>query len=201
MADPAPLSALADLLRPHRVGPEGKPGLRLSERMGLAIRQIAAWRDSDVPAARSTLRRSLGIALPKQPNVAASADGLVVFWIAPRRVWLVGAAEHAASLADLRDLLAGQAAVTDLSHSRVVLRLEGADARTALAKLCRIDLHPKAFAPGRTAQTPLGQIAALIHCADGAPTFDLYLPRSLARSAAETLIDTAAEFGLACEHP
>jgi heterotetrameric sarcosine oxidase gamma subunit len=196
MADLARQSALADLLRPHRAGPEAKAGLRLSERTGLAIWQVAAWREIDVPALRSALRKSLRIALPEQPNGAASAGGPVAIWIAPRRLWLVANAQDAADLAALPDLVAGRAAITDLSHARVVLRFSGPDARTALAKLCRIDLHPKAFAPGRTAQTPLGQVPALIHCVDDGPTFDLYLPRSLARSATETLIDAAAEFGL-----
>ena len=196
MADPAMQSAIADLLRADRAGPEGRAGLRLSERAGVAIWQIAAWRDADVPTLRSALRKSLRIALPEQPNGAAGAGGPIAIWIAPRRLWLVATAQDAGSLAGLPDLIAGRAAITDLSHARVVLRLSGAEARTALAKLCRIDVHPKAFAPGRTAQTPLGQIPALIHCVDQAPIFDLYLPRSLARSATEMLIDAAAELGL-----
>jgi heterotetrameric sarcosine oxidase gamma subunit len=196
MADPAADSAIADLVRPHRLGPNGRAGIRLIERTGVAIWQVAAWREADVPAVRARLRTSLRVTLPEQPNGAASAGGPTAVWIAPRRLWLVASAQDAVSLAGLPDLLAGRAAVTDLSHARVVLRLSGPEARAALAKLCRIDLHPKAFAPGRTAQTPLGQIPALIHCVDEAPTFDLYLPRSLARSAAEMLIDAAAEFGL-----
>jgi len=196
MAEPAPQSAIADLVRPDRLGPDGRAGLRLWERAGVAIWQIAAWREADVPTVRSALRKSPRIALPEQPNGAASAGGRIAIWIAPRRLWLVAAAQDAGSLAGLPDLVAGRAAVTDLSHARVVLRLSGPEARTTLAKLCRIDLHPKAFGPGRTAQTPLGQIPALIHCVDEAQTFDLYLPRSLARSATEMLIDAAAEFGL-----
>jgi sarcosine oxidase subunit gamma len=196
MADPAVDSAIPDLIRPHRLGPDGRAGLRLWERARVAIWQVTAWRDADVPIVRSALRKSIRIALPEQPNGAVSAGGRVAIWIAPRRLWLVAGAQDAGSLAGLPDLVAGRAAVTDLSHARVVLRLSGREARTALAKLCRIDLHPKSFAAGRTAQTPLGQVPALIHCVDEAPTFDLYLPRSLARSATEMLIDAAAEFGL-----
>jgi heterotetrameric sarcosine oxidase gamma subunit len=196
MADPVPDSAIADLVRPHRLGPESKAGIRLIERAGVAIWQVAAWRLADIPAVRSALRKSLRVTLPEQPNGAAGAGGPTAIWIAPRRLWLVAAAQDAAGLAGLPDLLAGRAAVTDLSHARVVLRLSGPEARTALAKLCQIDLHPKAFGSGRTAQTPLGQVPVLIHCVDEAPTFDLYLPRSLAQSATEMLTDAAAEFGL-----
>ena len=195
MADAGADSAIADLVRPRRLGPEGKAGVRLLERTGLAIWQVAAWRQADVPVVRSVLRKSLRIVLPEQPNGAAGADPVAI-WIAPRRLWLVATAQDAASLVGLPDLLAGQAAVTDLSHARIVLRLSGPEARAALATLCRIDLHPKAFGPGRTAQTPLGQISALIHCVDDAPAFDLYLPRSLARSATDMLMDAGTGFGL-----
>jgi sarcosine oxidase subunit gamma len=65
-----------------------------------------------------------------------------------------------------------------------------------LQKLCRIDLHPRARPAGPVAQTPLGQVAALIHALDDGPSFDLYLPRSFAYSAVESLIDAATEFGL-----
>lgn len=196
MAEPAVQSAIADLVRPHRLGPEGGPRLRLWERAGVVIWQIAAWRDADVPTVRSTLRKSLRVALPDHANGAASAGGRTAIWIAPRRLWLVASVQDASSLAALPDLVASRAAVTDLSHARVVLQLSGPEARTALARLCRIDLHPKAFGPGRTAQTPIGQMAALIHCIDEAPSFDLYLPRSFARSATQMLIDAAAGFGL-----
>jgi hypothetical protein len=40
-------------------------------------------------------------------------------------------------------------------------------------------------------------VAALIHALDDGPSFDLYLPRSLAYSAVESLIDAATEFGVA----
>jgi sarcosine oxidase gamma subunit len=69
-----------------------------------------------------------------------------------------------------------------------------------LRKLCRIDLHPRARHGGHVMQTTLGQVAALIHALDDGPSFDLYLPRSLAHSAAESLIDAATEFGLELGH-
>ncbi|MGH6945004.1 MAG: sarcosine oxidase subunit gamma, partial [Geminicoccaceae bacterium] len=95
----------------------------------------------------------------------------------------------------VRDALAGRAALIDLGHGQTVLRLEGEAARKVLAKLCRVDLHPKVFAPGCVARTPLGPVAVLIHCVE-ADAFDLYVPRSLARSAALMLIDAGGEFGL-----
>jgi heterotetrameric sarcosine oxidase gamma subunit len=140
----------------------------------------------------------LGLTLPEAPDAAGKGD-VVAFQVAPRRWWLVTPAVERELDAALADALARRAAVTDLSHARTLLRLSGPASRSTLEKLCRIDLHPQAFPPGRIAQTPLGQIAALIHAIDDAPTFDLYLPRSLARSATISLIEAATEFGLALD--
>jgi sarcosine oxidase subunit gamma len=196
-AQPPRQSALADLLAPRRIGPEGAaPGVRLSERPGRAIWQLAAWREAEVLPLRAALSDQLGLTLPDAP-AAASAGDIVLFHVAPRRWWLVLAQDRSSDLeARLAAAVTDGAARTDLSHARTVVRLGGPASREVLEKLCRIDLHPRAFPAGRIAQTPLGQVAALIHALDDVPGFDLYLPRSLARSAVESMIDAAAEFGL-----
>ena len=191
MAEPAARrqSALGTLLAPRRVA--GKDAVQLYERENLTIRQIAAWRETEVTPLRTALTERLGIALPDGSD-AARAEGRVVLRIAPRRWWLVEDREPAAE-AGLVGALAGRAALTDLSHARTVVRLEGTAGRSVLAKLCRIDLHPRALPPGRVAQTALGHVPALIHTLEDAPGFDLYLPRSLAASAVASLIDAAAD--------
>jgi sarcosine oxidase subunit gamma len=65
--------------------------------------------------------------------------------------------------------------VVDQSHGRAVLRLAGRRARDVLAKGCRLDLHPRAFRPGRCAQTVIAQVAVLLHQGDERPTYDLYV--------------------------
>jgi heterotetrameric sarcosine oxidase gamma subunit len=195
---PRPLP-LGDLLAPRRLGSEPS-NVHLSERSPRILWQIAAWRAGDIGSLRTIVAEHLGLIFPEAPD-AASKDDVVGFQVAPRRWWLVVPATDGALDAALADALAGQAALTDLSHARTLLRLSGPMSRSALAKLCRIDLHPRAFRPGRVAQTPLGQVAALIHAIDDRPSFDLYLPRSLARSATQSLIDAAIEFGLAIDRP
>ena len=192
MAEPAVprQSALGALPAARRDA--GKDAVELHERENLAIRQIAAWRAAEVVPLRTALIERLGIALPDGPD-AARAEGRVVLPIAPRRWWLIEDHARTAETA-LAGLLAGRAALTDLSHARTVVRLAGAAGRSVLAKLCRIDLHPRALPPGRVAQTALGHVPALIHTLEDAPGFDLYLPRSLAASAVASLIDAAAEF-------
>jgi sarcosine oxidase subunit gamma len=190
-------AALGELLAGHRPAPEaGPPRVQLSERSAHVLWQIAAWRAADAATLKTIVAEHLGLTLPEAP-LAAGAGDLIAFQVAPRRWWLVEPATGRELDARLADSLARRAALTDLSHARTVLRLAGPASRSTLEKLYRIDLHPQAFPPGRVAQTPLGQIAALIHCLDDVPSFDLYLPRSLARSAAIGLIEAAREFGLA----
>ncbi len=144
---------------------------------------------------RAALAEQLGLALPDGPD-AAGADAVVAFRVAPRRWWLVAGSRSEARRGRLPTRSPARAALTDLVHARTVLRLAGPASRSVLPKLCRIDLHPQALPPGRIAQTALGQVPALIHALDDQPGFDLYLPRSLARSAAISLIEAATEFGL-----
>jgi heterotetrameric sarcosine oxidase gamma subunit len=192
-------SALGDLLAERRLGPGGDPpAVRLGERAPRVLWQIAAWLAADVAAVRATVAEHLGLTLPVAPEAAGKGE-VVAFHVAPRRWWLLAPPAGQELDAALADALAARAALTDLSHARTLLRLAGPASRGTLEKLCRIDLHPQAFPPGRTAQTPLGQVAALIHALDDG--FDLYLPRSLARSAAISLIEAASEFGLALGGP
>ena len=195
-------SALGDLLAPRRLGAEtGPPGVTLSERPAVAIWQVAAWRALDVAPLRAAIAERLDLGLPGDRRAARGRETLA-FQVAPRRWWLVsndtGVDRRGAELAAL---VAGRAALADLGHARAVVRLGGRACRSVLAKLCRIDLHPTALPAGHVAQTPLGQVAAVIHALDDAPAFDLYLPRSLARSGVEGLIDAALEFGLEIARP
>jgi heterotetrameric sarcosine oxidase gamma subunit len=192
-------SALGDLLATRRPRPEaGPPSIHLTERPVRLLWQIAAWRTDDIESLRATVAKRLGLCLPQGPRAADNGD-LLACQVAPRRWWLVAPAPSTELPAGLPDALAERAALTDLSHAWTVVRLAGPGSRSTLEKLCRIDLHPRAFPPGRIAQTPLGRIAALIHALDGGLRFDIYLPRSLARSTTISLMQAAGEFGLALD--
>jgi sarcosine oxidase, subunit gamma len=193
---PARQSPLGDLLAPRRPRPGAEsPSVRLTQGPIRWLWQIAAWRTNDVPSLRATVAEHLGLRLPEGPCAADNGD-LLAFQVAPRRWWLIAPAARTGLAAGLPDALAGRAALTDLSHAWPVVRLAGTASRNTLEKLCRVDLHAQAFPPGRIAQTPLGRVAALIHALDDGLSFDIYLPRSLARSAAISLIEAAREFGL-----
>ncbi|MGH7126553.1 MAG: sarcosine oxidase subunit gamma [Stellaceae bacterium] len=186
-------SALTGLLTPGVFGAAGPagPGVEIREWKPLTAVQVAAF---DPERAACSIGTALGVPAPAGRNGVATAGDSTIFWTGPGR-WLVVEPESR----DLASLLAGHcpgdvAAVTDLSHARTTLRAERPKVRDLLAKLCTLDLDPAVFPPGTCAQTQLGQIAVLLYCRveDG---FDIFLPRSFAASAWESIIDAALEFG------
>jgi sarcosine oxidase subunit gamma len=85
--------------------------------------------------------------------------------------------------------------VVDQSHGRSVIGLAGASAPRVLASLCRIDLHPRAFGPGRVAVTPLAGLSGILHQRDAVPSYDLIVFATLSRWFAAALLHAAEEAG------
>lgn len=192
MSAPEPRTVLAGHLKPGRHGPPGDAGVTLCERRAAVI-EVAARRGRAADLA-TILRDRAGLDLP-QPGHAAVAAHAAALWIAPDTALLVG---DAATLDALRAAIpASLAAAVDQSFGYAVLRLSGPEAPRALAKGCRVDLDPRAFAPGRVARTVVAQVPTILHRLDATPRFDLLVPSTLARSFADFLIEAAAEFG--CE--
>ncbi len=186
-------SALADKLRPGRSGvADGPAGVVARERVVAGAAMVAARGD-----ATATAMEALALSLPAS-GCWTEGGGMEAVWLGPGR-WLVFGAAGLERV--LRERLGGLAAVSDQSDARVVLRLSGARVRDALAKGVPIDLHPRAFGPGRAAATLAAQIGVLVWQRDAAPTFDLAVARSYAGSLAEWLIGAAAEYGLEVRPP
>lgn len=140
-----------------------------------------------------------GVPLPMQPNRVASMRELRTLWLGPDE-WLVTAPEGLAPdlLGRLARALAGRhATVSDLSASRAIIEIAGREARAVLEKGCGLDLHPRAFGPGRCAQTVFAKLPVIIDQVGAAPLYRLFVRRSAARWLAEWLIDAAQEFRFA----
>lgn len=156
-------------------------------------------RGEPTTAFRDAVAEALGVALPVDPNTAAEEGGRVVLWLGPNE-WLVVAppGAEAGTIEALRAALDGQhAAVTDVSEGRTVIGLSGAHARDVLTKGCPIDVHPRAFAAGRCAQSTLGRALIILHQTSDAPAYDIYVERSFADYLWTWLEDAAGEYGMA----
>lgn len=133
------------------------------------------------------VRQAVGLPLPTVPNTATTAPDtslpdMSLLWLGPDE-WLLVADTMPSEklLPALQAALAHQhASVIDLGAARAVREISGTGARDLLARGMSIDLHPRQFHPGRTAQTLLGRIQVLLHQTDAAPTYRLFVRPSFA---------------------
>ena len=175
-----------------RDGVDGKRRLRFTELRDWQLSLLAAF-----PATEAAFAGALAaiVAVPVSPSTrkAMTTRNGLLFNTAPRQYWFVSRdASIAAALEQA--LLPSVGTCTNLSHSRVRIRLEGAEAAAVLAKGISVDLHPLRFAVGEFVQTSLHHTAVLLHRVD-AEVFDLYLPRTFAASLWEWLTDAALPQG------
>ena len=186
-------SALAGVYQAGRFGrTPDKSGITITERPGLAIVQIAAYRDTAEKTA-SAIEKTIGLA-PAVENCRATVNHTThVLWVGPQRWWIVE--PEGRDFSGLRQTLGDDAAMTEHGHGRTVLRVNGPAVRDLLAKGASIDFHPTRFTAGWCRPTQLGHSACVIHCVDESPTVDLYVARSFAVSFWEWLTDAAGEFG------
>ncbi len=186
----SPLASLADALA--ATGADGVTLAACPARARLNLRL-----DPEDGGALEAAGAALGGTLPLAPNTAtAAADGWSILWLGPNE-WLVcGPADDGAARAGaLEAALAGtHHAVTDVGAMYTTLTLAGANARTVLMKGCRLDLHPRAFAPGACAQTALARAQVILHQIGAEPVYELTVRNSFAHYLASWLLDAMAEY-------
>jgi sarcosine oxidase subunit gamma len=187
-------------LEPARLRPRG---VRLGERIDLGKLDLRG--DPHDRAFMTAVGRVLDLLLPGEPCTSACKEHIAALWLAPD-AWLVTCPAHDVPrlIEALRAALTEvHAAITDVTDGRVAFRVAGPSAREVLAKGCPLDLHPRAFAPGRCAQTLLAKASVLIHLTDDGPQrgpgFDVYVARSFAHYSWLWLEDAGREYGVLVE--
>ncbi len=186
-------SPLGDAYRPGSHGnfAEGA-GVIISKTRPGSIVEVAAW-----PGQRAALleavRAAVSLDLGDRPGAGATHEGRSGFGIGPGRFLLVDRAEGLAqTLANAVGTETGT--VTDLSHGRTAIRVEGDQAEWVLSKLFAIDVSPDGFPVGEGRATAHHDISASIQRTD-AQCFDIYVFRSFARSFWKVLCHSAEEVG------
>lgn len=182
-------------LAPGAVDDAGDVAVRLGERPFRA--QVNLRGEGQKERFRAAVEAALGLALPGTPNTAARAGEITVLWLGPDE-WLVVAppgGEDRTARALLEALSGHRAAVTEVGEARTVIAVSGPRARDVLAKGCTLDLHPRAFGPGRCAQSTLAGVDVIVHQTDEVPSYELYVPRSVAEHLWLWLEDAALEYG------
>jgi len=148
-------------------------------------------------AAADTVGLALGLQLPLEPNTVVRAGELTALWLGPDEWLLVGPAGTERDLESRIREAAGDepVAVTDVSAQRTTLLVAGSHARDLLAHGCSLDLHPRAFGPGRCAQTTLGRTQVVLVSRDEPGSgFWVLVRSSFALYLTDCLLDAATEY-------
>lgn len=188
---------MAELLRTHPLEAWTATFRRLPDSVGIAVEPFLAMADVRLGAVSPDVSSELGVDLPTVPNTWVPADGGRAAWLGPDE-WLLSSTaetpdEFAARIRAAVLPLGGSA--TDVSAQRIGLRLTGARVRDVLAKGCSIDLHPRVFGRGSSAQTMLGQAGVvLLALSDAADDVVVLVRSSFAGYLADWLLDAALEF-------
>ncbi|MFF5208866.1 sarcosine oxidase subunit gamma [Streptosporangium sp. NPDC000396] len=183
---------MAERLSPlTRFTPVSSDDLRIAEVPFLA--QVNLRVDAKGRAA-GDIGLALGAPLPTEPGTCVSTD-VDVLWLGPDEWLVIGEAGTERALeARLREAAGTEhVAVTDVSAQRTALLVAGPRARDLLAHGCALDLHPRQFGPGRSAQTMLARAQVVLVARDG-DEFLVLVRSSFAGYLAEWLADAAAEY-------
>ncbi|WP_329348485.1 sarcosine oxidase subunit gamma [Streptomyces sp. NBC_01261] len=148
-------------------------------------------------AAADAVGLALGLSLPLEPNTVVRAGELTVLWLGPDEWLVVGPPDAQRDVESRIRVAAGDEhiAVTDVSAQRTTLLVSGARARELLAHGCPLDLHPRAFGPGRCAQTTLARAQVVLVARDEpAAGFWVLVRSSFAGYLTDWVLDAAAEY-------
>ncbi len=185
-----------------RLEPVSSPGLRIEELPFLTQIDLRVEPGSDTAA---DIALALGVPLPTEPGTFAStgtdvspsgtaANDTRVLWLGPDEWLVVGPAGGTGLEARLRAAAGtGHAAVTDVSAQRTVLLVTGPRARDLLSHGCALDLHPRAFGPGRCAQTVLARAQVVLAARENGG-FHVFVRPSFADYLVAWLLDAAGEY-------
>jgi len=188
---------MAELLRMHPLEAWTDAFEGLPDSVGVTVEPFVAMVDVRLGTVDSAASERLGVDLPTVPNTWVPTDTGRAVWLGPDEWLLTSTAEAPEELEDrVRDAvvpLGGSAA--NVSAQRITVRLTGERVRDVLARGCAIDLHPRVFGRGSSAQTTLGLAGVVLLALNDAGDDYLVLVRSsFAGYLADWLLDAAFEF-------
>lgn len=182
-------------------GASGEAGVSLTEIRNFDLIQVMARRGKATEVATAAKAR-LGVAAPETPKAVQTSDAALI-WSGPDQFLVLSkVGKHAIN--QLSQAFASSASLSDQSHARALISISGAKARAVLAKLSSIDLHPDAFPVGAAAATSMDHTSVTLWRGDdglnGQAVFNVLVFATFAESLWHTMLDSAAEYGVAISH-
>ncbi len=165
-------------------------GVTIAEITGRAIVSIATPNGGG-DALSKALASSYKVEYPDTGHSSVSDDGKTRFLgLQQDQIFALFDDSKSSPMDAIAEKLGDTAYLTDQSDSWVMISLSGPKCRTALERICPIDLHPAAFPEGAVARTAMEHLGTIIvH-----ESADLYLLMSARSSAGSFLhaVETSA---------
>ena len=188
------ISALANV---HSIGQfgdhEGKNDnnlLKISEIKNLLIVQIAQYKNSTVSFENIDID---GLRLKDKPLNVSNNNDTRILWNGPKN-WLLVSTKNDLFKNISQNFKETDFAVTDLSHSRAIIQIEGQDSKEILKKGCPFDFNN--LEKNNSINSIYNGIAITIDMLEDNPTkVRLFALRSFGESLYHSITDASLEFG------
>ena len=188
------LSALANL---HSIGKFGDYDnkdennlLKITEKKNLLIFQIVQYKNSKV------LLDSLkidGLKLKDKPLIVSNNNDTRILWNGPKN-WLLVSSKKDLSESILQNYKETDFAVTDLSHSRAIIEIEGKEVKEVLKKGCPFNFN--ILEKDMSINSIYNGLAFTVDMLDNKPDkARLLVLRSFGESLYHSITDASLEFG------
>lgn len=177
--------------RPAR---DGQIGVRLSAGTISSVTQVATWHNG-IDALAVALGTAMKCDVPDRTGDTAHLDEALLVRTGPEEFMLIS--QQSVDMAGrLRaHIVADIGSVTDLSHARCHIRIEGDHCRSTLSKLFALDFREPQFPLDQVRLTGHHHVACMLHRRE-LDSFDIYVFSTYAFDQLSTLVDAALEYGV-----
>ena len=164
--------------------------LQISEEKRLSIVQVVQYKKSQIQLNNIKID---DLEFPNDNSKVTTNNKTRILWNAPK-TWLIISNKE-----NIIDIIKGKCseenfAITDISHSRAVIQIKGAQAREVLKKGCPLNISE--FEINNCAGSVFHGITIVVDCINVNPdTFNLLTLRSFGESFYHHITDAALEFG------